>query len=234
MYKKHKNIISIIINVFIILLFLGVFYFVICGKYAADGRKEELLIQVAGMFITTIALLLTYSSLKNEQKQKNLNTMPYLILEDIDFAVEKNDKGENQLDFDFSIVNKGTGIAKNITVKIRKEKNKKILFSKTYARLEVISDESILILSNIRDEINKLVNLKDDSGGKMFYTPYFSEKISDEFYVYNYENEDGYRNLLIKICYFDIYGKKYKGKFKIKLDNNNDLSDLEEYLEEWE
>ena len=154
--------------------------------------------------------------------------MPYLILNDIDFAIEKISNEKQQLDFDFSIVNKGNGIANRIKIIIKTSKDKKMLFNKEYAKLDVLDNNMATLLANIRDELNKL-----NKDNHYSYSPYFNEMITDEFYIRDYSNENEYKSLIIEILYYDIYGKKYKGIFNAKLDDDFDLVDYEEKLIEY-
>lgn len=91
MYKKKKDIWSFIFIIVLFIVFSLLFLFVINAdkEYIDYSKKIELCIQLGGMFFTSFALILTYNSLRNEKEQKHLANMPYLILNDIDFAVEK-------------------------------------------------------------------------------------------------------------------------------------------------
>lgn len=231
MYKKKKDIWSFIFIIVLFIVFSLLFLFVINAdkEYIDYSKKIELCIQLGGMFFTSFALILTYNSLRNEKEQKHLANMPYLILNDIDFAVKKIDKENEQLDFDFSIINRGNGIANRINITIKKEKNNEVLFNKDYAKLDVLDNNNIApLLASIRDELNKMSEKSNYS-----YGPYFDETLYDEFYINDYSDVNEYRSLIIEIEYYDIYGKKYKGIFKAKLDSDYDLSDYEEKLIEY-
>ena len=177
MYKKKKDIWSFIFIIVLFIVFSLLFLFVINAdkEYIDYSKKIELCIQLGGMFFTSFALILTYNSLRNEKEQKHLANMPYLILNDIDFAVEKIDKENEQLDFDFSIINRGNGIANRINITIKKEKNNEVLFNKDYAKLDVLDNNNIApLLASIRDELNKMSEKSNYS-----YGPYFDETLYD-------------------------------------------------------
>lgn len=230
MYKKKKDIWSLIFIIILFVVFSFLFTFIIKAKNddIEYSKKIELCIQLGGMFFTSFALILTYNSLRNEKEQKHISNMPYLILNDIDFAIEKISNEKQQLDFDFSIVNKGNGIANRIKIIIKTSKDKKMLFNKEYAKLDVLDNNMATLLANIRDELNKL-----NKDNHCSYSPYFNEMITDEFYIRDYSNENEYKSLIIEILYYDIYGKKYKGIFNAKLDDDFDLVDYEEKLIEY-
>lgn len=236
MYKKKRNIWSVILFLTIIIIFFSIAYFIYDTDILVKEKKFELAIEILGMFITTLALLLTYNSLRNEQKQKHMIVRPYVILENIDFAVESYNKGQSkQLDFDFKIVNKGVGIANRIKVVIKKKKDKKIIFDSQYVRLDVANDNVSYFLADIRDEINKISNIMNkDSGSSISYGHYFGEALTDELYIKDYGDVKDYIKLIVEIFYYDIYGKKYKGTFDVVLDDKDyDLESVEEKLEEW-
>ncbi len=231
MYKKKKDIWSFIFIIVLFIVFSLLFLFVINANkdYIDYGKKIELCIQLGGMFFTSFALILTYNSLRNEKEQKHLANKPYLILNDIDFAVKKIDKENEQLDFDFSIINRGNGIANKINIIIKKYEDNEIIFNKDYAKLDVLDNNNIApLLASIRDELNKM-----NKENNYLYSPYFDETLSDEFYIKNPSNINHYKNLVIEIIYYDIYGKKYKGIFKSTLDDYFDLKDYDEKLIEY-
>lgn len=236
MYKQRKNIGSIVLIIGLVLIFSGIIFFVLNSENFNENKKMELIIQILGMFFTTLALLLTYNSLRAEQKQKHISVRPYLVLEDIDFAIEEP-KGKNkQLDFDFIIINKGVGIANRIKIIIKTEKSKEIIFSKEYVRLDVTSSDMEYLLSNIRDDINTIKNTLNENNNNsgLSWGHYFGNELRDEIYIENYSNVDDYRYLIIEIFYYDIYGKKYKGTFTVELDDEDyDLKSMEEKLDEW-
>ncbi len=231
MYKKKRDIWSYIFIVVLFIVFTLLFLFVInANKDDIDnGKKIELCIQLGGMFFTSFALILTYNSLRNEKEQKHLANMPYLVLNDIDFAVEKIDKNNEQLDFDLSVINRGNGIANKINIIIKKAKDDEIIFNRNYAKLNVLDNKNIApLLASIRDELNRM---SEDSNCS--YSPYFDETLNDEFYVENYLDVNEYKNLIIEISYYGIYGKKYKGIFNVNLDDDYDLNSYDEKLIEY-
>lgn len=237
MYKKRKNIGSIILILGLVIIFGGIIYFVIDTEIFKDDKKVELIIQILGMFFTTLALLLTYNSLRNEQKQKHISVRPYLILEDIDFAVEHLKDKNKQLDFDFTIANKGIGVANRVKITIKKKSDNYIIFDKEYVRLDVTNSDVSHLLANIRDDINTIKNTlnKDNNNGFLSWGHYFGNELKDEIYIENYTNVDDYKKLIVETIYFDIYGKKYKGTFDVELDSEDyDLQNIEEKLEEWD
>jgi hypothetical protein len=234
MYKEKRNCLNLILLLVLIAIFVVILLFIIHSESICYDKKIELIIQVVSMFITSLALILTFGSLKNEQKQKHISVRPYLILEGLDFVEEKiNNSNNKQLDFDFSISNKGVGIANRIKVLIKKENNKEIIFSKEYVRLGITDDNMSYMLASIRDELNYM-NRKN--GNTISYAPYFGVALTDEFYIENYKDLEEYRYLIIEVIYYDIYGKKFKGTFNVVLNNEDyDLEDgeINELLEEW-
>lgn len=232
MYKKKKNILSLIFIIILFIVFTLLFLLVISAKEDCIefNKKVELCIQLGGMFFTSFALILTYNSLRNEKEQKHLANMPYLIINDIDFTVEKISKERKQLDFDFSIINRGNGIANRIKIVIKKQVDNEELFNKNYTKLDVLDNNNIAsLLASIRDELNGLNEKSHYS-----YSHFFDETLTDEFYVEDYLNENDYKDLIIEITYYNIYGKKYKGIFIAKLDENYDLNEYkEELIEYW-
>ena len=180
------------------------------------------------MFFTSLALILTYNSLRNEKEQKHLTNMPYLILNDIDFCVERIDNKQKQLDFDFSITNRGNGIANRINITIKKKTDNEIIFKNYYEKLDVLDNNIAPLLASIRDELNRISDKSNYS-----YLPYFGEELSDEFYVKNFLNENEYKSLIIEIVYRDIYGKKYKCIFEVNLDDDFNLNNYEEKIIEY-
>ncbi|MGN1342817.1 MAG: hypothetical protein ACI4VL_06495 [Bacilli bacterium] len=228
MYKKKKNWWSIIFTIGLFIVFGLLFIFIIISKQLEYSKKIELCIETGGMFFTSFALILTYNSLRNEREQKHLVNRPYLLLNDIDFAIEKINEDISQLDFDFSIINRGNGIANRIRIKILKKNNKEVLFNGNYVRLEVADDNIASILANIRDELNNMNRENNYS-----YSPYFTEMIRDDFYIKNFVDKTEYKNLIVEIVYFDIYGKKYKGTFDVTLDEHFDLKNYKEELREY-
>jgi len=239
MYKRKKNFSSIIFIIGIISIFAAILYYILHtdADIFDTNKKIELVIQTLGMFFTTLALFLTYNSLRSEQKQKHISVRPYLILEDIDFAVEHPKDKNKQLDFDFTVANKGVGIANRVKITIKKRNNNEIIFDKEYVRLDVTNNEIAYLLSNIRDDINTIKNTlnKDNNNGSLSLGHYFGNELKDEVYIENYSDVDDYRTLIVEIYYFDIYGKKYKGTFNVELDNEDyDLKSIEEKLEEWD
>lgn len=228
MYKKSINWLSIIFFILFFTIFGFLFYFIIFSKELEYVKKIELCIETGGMFFTSFALILTYNSLKNEKQQKHFANQPYLVLNDIDFAINHINKEKCQLDFDFSIMNKGKGIANRINVKIINKFSGETLFNRDYPKLDIVDNSIAPLLANIRDEINRL-----NSNKSLSYGPYFNESLSDEFYIDDYKSEDEYKNLIVEIVYYDIYGKKYKGTFDAVLDEEFDLKDYEEELKEY-
>lgn len=237
MYSKNKNFLGIIFIVGLIFVFGAIIYYILYTDIFNIDKKMELTIQAIGIFFTTLALLLTYNSLRNEQKQKHISVRPYLILEDIDFVVEHYKDENKQLDFDFTIVNKGIGVANRVRIIIKKKNNNEIIIDKQYVRLDVTNSDISYLLANIRDDINAIKNNldKDNSNGYLSYGHYFGNELREGFYIENYNNVDDYRRLIVEIYYFDIYGKKYKGTFDVTLDAEDfDLESIEEKLEEWD
>lgn len=220
MYKNKKNWHNFIFIIILFVSFLFLFKFIICSEVLEYSKKLELCIELCGMFFTSFALLLTYNSLKNEKEQKHLINRPYIVLNDIDFSINSKNK---YLDFDYHISNKGLGIATNITIKIKKEKDKKIIYENSFIRLEVDSNSIVDALYGIRSEITHLVDKN---------TSYMNfNGIMDDFKVYDNKLED-YKNLLIEIIYCDIYGKKYKNVINVTLDDNYDLDTIKEEIRE--
>ena len=224
MYKKKKDLLSLIFILLLFIVFAFLFYFVIKSdsKFINYSKKIELCIQLGGMLFTSFALIITYNSLRNEREQKHLSVKPYLLINDIDFDIEKIDKDKSQLDFDFSIINKGNGIANRIYIKIFNNSNE-LLFENKYTNLDIANNDTALLLSQIRDELCKI-----NKDSHLSYSPYFNEIISDEFYIQNYNDIINYQKLNVEILYFDIYGKKYKSIFKIELDEDYDLKSYDE------
>ena len=220
MYKHKKNWKNFIFIIALVITFVILFIFIICSNLLEYSKKLELCIQLGGMFFTSFALLLTYNSLKNEKEQKHITSRPYLVLNDIDFCSNSKNKC---LEFDYHISNIGLGIATNITIKIIKEKDKKIIYEKSFIRLEVDSNSIVDALYGIRSEITHLVDMN---------TSYMNfNGIMDDFKVYDNKLED-YKNLLIEIIYCDIYGKKYKNVINVTLDDNYDLDTIKEEIRE--
>ena len=221
MYKSKKNWYNFIFTVILFVSFLFLFKFIICSKVLEYSKKLELCIELCGMFFTSFALLLTYNGLKNEKEQKHLINRPYIVLNDIDFFI--NSKNE-YLDFDYHISNKGLGIATNITIKIIKEKDKKIIYEKSFIRLEVDSDSIVNALYEIKNEIAHL------KGKNTTYVNF--NGLMDDFEVDDNKVED-YKNLVIEIFYYDVYGKKYKNTMHITLNDDYELDTIEEEVKEF-
>ncbi len=221
MYKHKKNWKNFIFIIALVITFVILFIFIICSNLLEYSKKLELCIQLGGMFFTSFALLLTYNSLKNEKEQKHITSRPYLVLNDIDFCSNSKNKC---LEFDYHISNIGLGIATNITIKIIKEKDKKIIYEKSFIRLEVDSNSIVDALYGIRSEITHLVDKN---------TSYMNfNGIMDDFEVDDIKTED-YKKLVIEIFYYDVYGKKYKNTMYITLNDDNELDTIEEEIKEF-
>lgn len=220
MYKVKKNWCNFIFIIILFISFSFLFRFIICSEVLEYSKKLELCIELCGMFFTSFALLLTYNSLKNEKDQKHLISRPYIVLNDITFSI--NSKNE-YLDFDYHISNKGIGMATNIAIKIKKEKDKKMIYENSFLRLDVDSDSIVNALYEIRNELTHLMDKN---------TTYINfNGIIDDFKVYDNKADD-YRNLRIEISYCDIYGKKYKNFISVILDDNYDLDTIKVEIKE--
>lgn len=224
MYKKRKDYVIIILTIILILFFM--FLFIQINKLSIDveSKRIELYIQVGGMFFTSLTLILTYNSLRVAQKQKHDLVRPYLYLKDLDFSKQTKNK-KNYLDFDYSIGNSGLGMAHNINIKIKRVNNKKNIYENSFIRLGIDADPTINVLQDIRTEIS---HLKDDSISYAFF-----DGINDDFEINNYDDINSYKHLIVEIIYYDVYGKKYKNKTKISLDDYYDLETIEEKLKEY-
>lgn len=225
MYKKRKDYLIILLTILLLAFYIIIFNQITKLDVSSESEKIELYIQIGGMFFTSLTLILTYNSLRVTQKQKNDMVRPYLYLKDIDFSKQSRQNKHNYLDFDYSIGNSGVGMAHNIDIKIKRVSNKKIIYEKSFIRLGVDANESISVLQEIRSEI---AHLKDNN---TYYS--FIDGINDDFEVYDYDDINSYKELIIEIIYYDVYGKKYKNKTKVSLDNDYDLDTIEESLTEY-
>lgn len=157
---------------------------------------------------------MTYSVLKATQEQKFQAVRPYLVANN--FGIWKNAAENNREELDFDIYNEGPGLALAINIKVKRTDNKQLLFETNYTRCTVQDDKVYGALCAIRDELNHIRNSQENRGAKYGYSPYLAEHIHIEFPI----KGDTKENLLfiVELEYSDIYGKKFKSTFDVKMD----------------
>lgn len=170
--------------------------------------------QLVYTFVTTLMVIMTYAVLKATQEQKFQAVRPYLVANN--FGIWKNAAENNREELDFDIYNEGPGLALSINIKVKRTKTDKLLFESNYTRCTVQDNKVYGALCAIRDEINHIRNNQENESAKYGYSPYVAERIHIEFPIEGDIKE--YLLFKVELEYNDIYGKKYKNTFEVKLD----------------
>lgn len=178
--------------------------------------------QLIYTFVTTLMVIMTYAVLKATQEQKFQAVRPYLVANN--FGIWKNAAEHNREELDFDIYNEGPGLALSINIKVKKTENKKLLFESNFTRCTVQDNKIYGALCAIRDEINHIRNNQENGSARYGYSPYVAEHIPIEFPIEGDIKE--YLIFIVELEYSDIYGKKYKNTFDVKL-NEEELEEIE-------
>lgn len=186
----------------------------ISTKDSTKLTQINVVTQLVYTFVTTLMVIMTYAVLKATLDQKFQAVRPYLVANN--FGIMKNVAENNRKELDFDIYNEGPGLALSINIKVKRTATDKLLFESNYTRCTVQDDKVYGALCAIRDEINHIRNKQENDSAKYGYSSYVAERILIEFPIEGDIKE--YLLFKVELEYSDIYGKKYKNTFEVKLD----------------
>lgn len=212
---------KIIIFLIVVAIILGFLTFIISDSKVLT--KMNIAAQLIYTFVTTVLVILTFSTLELTKEQKHQSVRPYLMIGDFDISpVHCND--ENYDELEFHIYNEGVGLAKNISVKLFAKETNELLYEGNHVRLNVESGSIARELDGIQQSIT---NMKSERQNIVIPSQLYPN-IDIEFKLNDKAND--LFSCKIELTYNDIYEKKYKSSFNItynvKEDEIEDLSEI--------
>lgn len=190
--------------------------------------KLNILTQLIYTVVTTVLVLLTYNVLRETKLQKHQSVRPYINL--YNFVFWDDDEKDIEYELDFNMINEGSGLALNLKIDLYNMDNGKMMFSEEVSRLSTSTDNKYSALLDIRNEITKLN--KEPNNGSISQAYYISDDYKFEVPL-NGERKD-FLNLKAIVTYSDIYNKKYRNTFKVRLQDNDDNDDGYDLVESFD
>jgi hypothetical protein len=211
---------KIIIFLIVVAIILVVLTFIISDSKVLT--KMNIAAQLIYTFVTTVLVILTFSTLKLTRDQKHQSVRPYLMIGDFDISpVNCNDDNYDELEF--HIYNEGIGLAKNISVKLFAKETNELLYEGNHARLNVESGSVARELDGIQQSIANMKNEKQN----IIIPSQMYPSIDIEFKLNGKAND--LFSCRIELTYNDIYEKKYISHFNITYNVKED--EIEDFNE---